>query len=129
MSGLTYVRTGRSFACVGFVVDAVSRRIVDWQVSSSLRSDLALDALEQAISDRLHTDSEHLVHHSDRGVQSITQYSLHRAPALAGIESSVGSRGDSCDNVLADTIIGLYKTDLVHPRSPRSTIDDSASHP
>ena len=123
VSDLTYVRTGRSFAYVAFVVDAVSRRIVGWQVSSSLRSDLALDALEQAISDRLYTDPEHLVHHSDRGVQYLSIRYTERL-ALAGIEPSVGSRGDSYDNALAETIIGLYKTELVHPRGPWSKIDD-----
>ena len=122
VSDLTYVRTGRTFAYVAFVVDAFSRRIVGWQISNSLRTDLALDALEQAITERLGTDPERLVHHSDRGVQYLSIRYTERL-ALAGIEPSVGSRGDSYDNALAETIIGLYKTELVHPRGPWS-IDD-----
>ena len=123
VSDLTYVRTGRSFAYVAFVIDAFSRRIVGWQISHSLRTDLALDALEQAIIDRLDADAERLVHHSDRGGQYLSIRYTERL-ALAGIEPSVGSRGDSYDNALAETIIGLYKTELVHPRGPWSTIED-----
>ena len=123
VSDLTYVRTGRSFVYVAFVIDAFARRIVGWQISNSLRSDLALDALEQAISERLDRDDERLVHHSDRGVQYLSIRYTERL-ALAGIEPSVGSRGDSYDNALAETIIGLYKTELIHPRGPWSRIED-----
>ena len=122
-SDLTYVRTGSTFCYVAFVVDAFARRVVGWQVSRSLRSTLALDALEQAITERLGGDSEHLVHHSDRGVQYLSIRYTERL-ALAGIEPSVGSRGDSYDNALAETIIGLYKTELVHPRRPWKTMED-----
>lgn len=123
VSDLTYVRTGRSFVYVAFVTDVFARRIVGWQISSSLRSDLALDALEQAITERLGGDDGRLVHHSDRGSQYLSIRYTERL-ALAGIEPSVGSRGDSYDNALAETIIGLYKTELIYPRGPWSRIED-----
>ena len=123
VSDLTYVRTGRTFVYVAFVIDAFARRIVGWQISNSLRSDLALDALEQAISERMGDEGERLVHHSDRGVQYLSIRYTERL-ALAGIEPSVGSRGDSYDNALAETIIGLYKTELVYPRGPWSRLED-----
>jgi putative transposase len=123
VSDLTYVRTGGRFAYVAYVVDAFARRIVGWQISNSLRSDLALDALEQAIGERLGDDPERLVHHSDRGVQYLSIRYTERL-ALAGIEPSVGSRGDSYDNALAETIIGLYKTELIYPRGPWSRLED-----
>ena len=123
VSDLTYVRTGSRFIYVAFVVDAFARRIVGWQVSRSLRSELALDALEQAIAERLGGDGATLVHHSDRGGQYLSLRYTERL-ALAGIEPSVGSRGDSYDNALAETIIGLYKTELITPRRPWTSLDD-----
>jgi putative transposase len=123
VSDLTYVRTGATFCYVAFVIDAFARLIVGWQVSRSLRSDLALDALEQAITERLGPDVVPLVHHSDRGVQYLSLRYTERL-SLAGIEPSVGSRGDSYDNALAESIIGLYKTELVHPRRPWSSMED-----
>jgi putative transposase len=123
VSDLTYVRTGRSFVYVAFVIDVFARRIVGWQISNSLRSDLALDALEQAISERLGEEGDRPVHHSDRGVQYLSIRYTERL-ALAGIEPSVGSRGDSYDNALAETMIGLYKTELIYPRGPWSRIED-----
>ena len=123
VSDLTYVRTGSTFCCVAFVIDAFARRIVGWQISRSLRSDLALDALEQAITERLGEGGEGLVHHSDRGGQYLSIRYTERL-AFAGIEPSVGSRGDSYDNALAETIIGLYKTELVYPHGPWSRLED-----
>jgi transposase InsO family protein len=123
VSDLTYVRTGHSFVFVAFVIDAFSRRIVGWQISNSLRSDLALDALEQAISERLAESAPRLVHHSDRGVQYLSIHYTERL-ALAGIEPSVGSRGDSYDNALAESIIGLFKTEIIRPRGPWRSFDD-----
>ena len=123
VSDLTYVRIGRSFVYVAFVIDAFARRIVGWQISSSLRSDLALDALEQAITERLGDHGEQLIHHSDRGVQYLSIRYTERL-ALAAIEPSVGSRGDSYDNALAETIIGLYKTELVYRHGPWSRLED-----
>ena len=123
VSDLTYVRTSHAFVFVAFVVDAFSRRIVGWRVSNSLRSDLSLDALEQAICEREDDAGERLVHHSDRGVQYLSIRYTERL-ALAGIEPSVGSRGDSYDNALAETIIGLYKTELIRPRGPWRNLED-----
>ena len=123
VSDLTYVRTGGTFVYVAFVVDAFARRIVGWQVSRSLRSELALDALEQAVSERLGDEGERLIHHSDRGGQYLSIRYTERL-ALAGIEPSVGSRGDSYDNALAETTIGHYKTELVQPRGPWSRMED-----
>ena len=115
VSDFTYVSTWRGFVYVAFVIDVFSRRIVGWRASTSLRSDLALDALEQALYDR-ETDAP-LVHHSDRGVQYLCIRYTERL-ADAGIEPSVGSRGDSYDNALAETIIGLFKTEVIHHEGP-----------
>ena len=123
VSDLTYVATWRGFVYVAFVIDAFARRIVGWRVSSSLRSDLALDALEQALYDRDAADQNTLIHHSDRGVQYLSIRYTERL-AEAGIEPSVGSVGDSYDNALAETIIGLYKTELIRQRGPWKNLED-----
>jgi len=115
VADLTYVATWRGFAYVAFVVDVYSRMIVGWRVSTSLRTDLALDALEQALYAR--ETSERLVHHSDRGVQYLAIRYTERL-AEAGIEASVGSVGDSYDNALAETINGLYKTEAIRRCGP-----------
>ena len=107
---------------VAFVIDAFARRIVGWRVSTSLRSDLALDALEQALYDRARDAEGGLIHHSDRGVQYLSIRYTERL-AEAGIEPSVGSVGDSYDNALAETIIGLYKTELIHRRGPWRNVE------
>ena len=105
---------------MAFVIDVFSRRIVGWRVSSSLRSDLALDALEQALYDRPLRESGRLVHHSDRGVQYVSiRYTARLAEA--GIELSVGSTGDSYDNARAETVIGLFKTEEIYRRGPWRT--------
>jgi transposase InsO family protein len=122
VADLTYVATWRGLIYVAFVIDAFARRIVGWRVSSSLRSDIALDALEQALYDREIDDSEQLIHHSDRGVQYVSIRYTERL-AEAGIEPSVGSVGDSYDNALAETIIGLYKTEVIRPRGPWRNIE------
>lgn len=93
VSDRTCVRLGSSLCYVAFVIDAFARRIVGWRISRSLQSELALDALEQAISERLSTALDSIVHHSDRGGQYLSLRYTER-PALAGIEPSVGSRGD-----------------------------------
>jgi putative transposase len=121
VADLTYVATWRGFAYVAFVIDVFSRRIVGWRASSSLRSDLALDALEQALYDR-ETDAD-LVHHSDRGVQYLSIRYTERL-AEAGIEPSVGSRGDSYDNALAESVIGLFKTEVIHRDGPWRGLED-----
>jgi len=120
VADLTYVATWAGFVYVAFVIDVFSRRIVGWRVSRSLRSDLALDALEQALCSRPGT--ERLVHHSDRGVQYLSIRYTERL-AEAGIEPSVGSVGDSYDNALAETIIGLYKTEVIHQSGPWRNVD------
>lgn len=121
VADLTYVATWRGFAYVAFVTDVFSRKIVGWRVSSSLRSDLALDALEQALHDR--TEIENLIHHSDRGVQFLSIRYTERL-AEAGIEASVGSVGDSYDNALAETINGLYKAEIIRPNGPWRSIEE-----
>ncbi len=123
VADLTYVATWRDFVYVAFVIDAFARRIVGWRVSSSLRTDIALDALEQALYDRRVAETTDLIHHSDRGVQYVSIRYTERL-AEAGIEPSVGSVGDSYDNALAETIIGLYKTELIRQRGPWRNIDD-----
>lgn len=115
VADLTYVATWMGFVCVAFVIDVFSRMIVGWRVSRSLRTDLALDALEQALHAR--RDTAGLVHHSDRGVQYVSIRYTERL-AEAGIEPSVGSVGNSYDNALAETIIGLYKTEVIRARGP-----------
>lgn len=117
VSDLTYVATWRGFVYVAFVIDVFARRIVGWRASASLRSDLALDALEQALYERTRGTSQSLIHHSDRGVQYVSIRYTERL-AEAGIEPSVGSVGDSYDNALAETIIGLYKTEVIWKRGP-----------
>jgi transposase InsO family protein len=123
VSDLTYVATWRGFVYVAFVIDAFSRRIVGWRVSNSLKSDLALDALEQAIWDREEAGRDRLIHHSDRGGQYLSIRYTERL-AEAGIEPSVGSRGDSYDNALAESVIGLFKTEVIRQRGPWRTLED-----
>ncbi len=123
VADLTYVATWRGFVYVAFVIDVFSRRIVGWRASSSLRSDLALDALEQALYERPVAESERLIHHSDRGVQYLSIRYTERL-AEAGIESSVGSKGDSYDNALAESVIGLYKTEVIRRRGPWKGVED-----
>jgi putative transposase len=123
VADLSYVATWSGFAYVAFVCDVFSRRIVGWRVARSLRSDLALDALEMAIWSRKGADLNGLVHHSDRGVQYLSIRYTERL-ADTGAVRSVGSRGDSYDNALAETIVGLYKTELIRRRGPWRTVDD-----
>ena len=122
VADLTYVATWSGFVYVALIIDAFSRFLVGWQASRSLRTDLALDALEMAIW-RRQGQLEGLVHHSDRGGQYLSIRYTERL-AEAGAVTSVGSRGDSFDNALAETIIGLYKTELIRRRGPWKGIDD-----
>jgi transposase InsO family protein len=123
VADLTYVATWRGFVYVAFVIDVFARRIVGWRVSTSLRSDLALDALDQALYDRPIAESSRLIHHSDRGTQYLSIRYTERL-AAAGIEPSVGSTGDSYDNALAESVIGLYKTEVIRRRGPWRGVDD-----
>ena len=116
VADLTYVRTWSGFAYTAFIIDAFSRYIVGWHVSRSLQADLVLTALEQALWAR-EGPFDGLVHHSDRGVQYVSIRYTERLQE-AGIATSVGSRGDSYDNALAETVNGLYKTELVYRRGP-----------
>jgi transposase InsO family protein len=123
VADLTYVATWRGFAYVAFVIDVFARRIVGWRVSSSLRTDLALDALEQALYDRPRASAEPLIHHSDRGAQYLAIRYTDRL-AEAGIVPSVGSAGDSYDNALAESIIGLYKTEEIRRCGPWKGVEE-----
>lgn len=122
VSDFTYVSTWQGFVYVAFVIDVFARRIVGWRVSRSMRTDFVLDALEQALYARQPERDDALIHHSDRGSQYVSIRYTERL-AEAGIEPSVGSRGDSYDNALAETINGLYKAELVHRRAPWKTIE------
>jgi putative transposase len=116
VSDFTYVSTWQGFVYVAFVIDVFARRIVGWRVSSSMRTDFVLDALEQALYAR-QPERDALICHSDRGSQYVSIRYTERL-AEAGIEPSVGSKGDSYDNALAETINGLYKAELIHRRAP-----------
>jgi putative transposase len=122
VADLTYVSTWASTVYVSFVVDVFSRRIVGWRVSSSLHAELALDALEMAIWTRGSQALKGLVHHSDRGVQYLAIRYTERL-ADAGAVRSVGSRGDSYDNALAESVVGLFKTELIRKKGPWRTLE------
>ena len=122
VADLTYVRTWSGFVYVAFVFDAFSRFICGWQIATHLRTDLALDALEMALW-RRRGAGDGLVHHSDRGVQYLSIRYTERLED-AGIETSVGSRGDSYDNALAESVIGLYKTEVIRHEGPWKGLDE-----
>ena len=122
LSDFTYVATWTGFVYVAFVVDAFARRIVGWRVARSMRAELVLDALEQALHDRRPAENAGLVHHSDRGSQYLSIRYTERLADVA-IEPSVGSVGDSYDNALAETVIGLFKTEVFRRRGPWRGID------
>ena len=121
VADITYVATWRGVVYTAFVIDAFARMIVGWRVWNSLRTGLVLDALEQALYAR--TGTQGLVHHSDRGSQYLSIRYAERL-AEAEINPSVGSVGDSYDNALAETIIGLYKTEVIHKRGPWRNLDE-----
>ncbi len=120
VADITFVATWTGFVYVAFVIDVYARRIVGWRVASRLRTDLVLDALEQALHSR--TETQGLIHHSDRGCQYLSIRYTERL-AEAGANASVGSVGDSYDNALAETINGLYKTEVIRRRGPWRHID------
>lgn len=122
VSDFTYVATWRGFVYVAFVIDAYARRIVGWRVSSNATAGFVLDALEQAIHDRRPARGSKLVAHSDRGSQYLAIRYTERL-AEVGIEPSVGSVGDSYDNALAETVIGLFKTELIRRRGPWRSLE------
>ena len=121
VADITFVATWSGFVYVAFVIDVFARRIVGWRVARTMRTDLVLDALEQALWAR--GGAQGVIHHSDRGSQYLSIRYTERL-AEAGLESSVGSVGDSYDNALAETINGLYKTEVIHKRGPWRTVDE-----
>jgi putative transposase len=122
VADLTYVSTASGFVYVAFVIDVFSRFIVGWRVSDSLHADLALDALEMAIWRRRRDDLTGLVHHSDRGVQYTAIRYTERLEQVGAVRS-VGSRGDSYDNALAEAVNGLYKAELIHRQGPWRSLE------
>lgn len=124
VADLTYLRTWSGWVYAAFVIDVYSRMIVGWQLATHLRTDLALDALEMAIwrRDQQRVDLTGLIHHSDRGGQYLAIRYTERL-ADTGAVSSVGSRGDSYDNAMAESFNGLFKTELIHPRGPWRGLD------
>jgi len=120
VADFTYVATWRGFVYVAFVIDVFSRMIVGWRASNSPRTDLVLDALEQALFARSKTEG--VVHHSDRGSQYLSIRYTERL-AEAGMERSVGSIGDSYDNALAEAVIGLYKKEVIRRKGPWHNLD------
>jgi putative transposase len=123
VSDFTYVSTWQGFTYVAFIIDTFANRIVGWKVSGSARTDFVLDALEQALYARRPDQSGKLTHHSDRGSQYVPIRYTERL-AEAGIEPSVGSVGDAYDNALAETINGLYKTEVIRRRSSWKTMEE-----
>jgi len=120
VSDFTYVSTWQGWLYVAFVIDVYARRIVGWRVSTFMTTDFVLDALEQALYARQPGSDGSLIHHSDRGSQYVSiRYSERLAEA--GVEPSDGSKGDSYDDALAETINGLYKAELIHRRAPWKT--------
>ena len=125
VADLTYVKTHAGWVYAAFIIDVYSRMVVGWQISNSLRSDLAIDALEMAIWNRTRAgqDLDGLIHHSDRGVQYL---SIRYSERLAenDIVASVGSRGDSYDNAMAEAFNSLYKWELIYRQGPWRGLDD-----
>jgi transposase InsO family protein len=120
VADFTYVATWNGFVFVAFVIDVFSRMIVGWRVSTSLKADFVLDALEQAVHARSDTDG--LIHHSDKGTQYLSiRYSERLAEC--GIQASVGTTGDSYDNALAESINGLYKAEVIWRRGPWRSVE------
>jgi putative transposase len=126
VADLTYVSTWSGFAYVAFVIDAYARRILGWRVASTMATSIVLDAIEHAIWTRQQdgiVDLKDVIHHTDRGSQ-YTSIRFTERLAEAGIQPSVGAAGSSYDNALAETINGLYKTELIKPRKPWRTIEE-----
>jgi len=120
VSDFTYVSTWQGFVYVAFVIDTFANKIVGWRASRSQQTQFVLDALEQALYERRPSDS--LIHHSDRGSQYVSIKYTERL-ADAGLEPSVGTVGDSYDNALAETMIGLFKAEVIHKMGPWKSAD------
>jgi putative transposase len=121
LSDFTYIATWQGFVYVAFIIDAFARRIVGWRVSRTAHASFVLDALEQALHDRRPARGG-LTHHSDRGSQYVSIRYTERL-LEAGIEPSVGSVGDSYDNALAESVIGLFKTEVIRRRGPWRSLE------
>lgn len=120
VADFTYVPTWAGMVYVAFVIDAYSRRILGWRAATTMRTALVLDALEQALWTRRRDgqrDLAGLVHHTDAGSQ-YTSIAFTERLAAAGVSASVGTVGDAYDNALAESVIGLFKTELIKPRGP-----------
>jgi len=117
VSDFTYVSSWQGMVYVAFVIDVFARRIVGWRVSTSMTTGFVLDALNQAICQRAPSGTGSLIHHSDRGSQYLSIKYTERL-AEAGIHPSVGSVGDSYDNALAESTIGLFKTEVIDFMGP-----------
>ena len=125
VADITYIRTFSGWVYAAFVIDVFSRMVVGWQVATSLYTELALDALEMGIWRRRHTgaDLAGLIHHSDRGVQYRALRYTERLAEAAAV-ASVGSRGDSYDNALAEAFNSLFKAELIRNKGPWTGIND-----
>jgi putative transposase len=125
VADLTYVKTHAGWVYAAFIIDVFSRMVVGWQIANSLRADLAIDALEMAVWNRTRAGQvlAGLVHHSDRGVQYLCVRYSERLDAN-DIVASVGSRGDSYDNAMAESFNSLYKWELIYPQGPWRGLDD-----
>jgi putative transposase len=125
VADFTYVSTWSGMVYVAFVIDAYARRILGWRAATSMRTDLVLDTIEQAIWTRRRegvTDLAGLTHHHDNGSQYAAIAFTERL-AAAGIDASVGAVGDALDNALAESVIGLFKTELIRRRGPWRTAE------
>jgi putative transposase len=122
VSDFTYVSTADGFVYTAFVIDVFARRLVGWKVAHAMRTDLVLDALEQALHQRGMDEATGLIHHSDRGVQYLSMRYTERL-VDAGIALSVGSRGDAYDNAVAESVIGLYKTEVIGRRDRWTSLE------
>ena len=125
VADITYVSTWSGWVYVAFVIDAYARMILGWSTATTMTTGLVLDAVEHAIWTRGRhgvTDLGGVVFHSDAGAQ-FTAVRFSERLAEADITSSIGSVGDSYDNALAETINGLYKTELIKPRKPWRTVE------
>ena len=121
VSDFTYVSSWQGMVYVAFVIDVFARKIVGWRVSTSMTTGFVLDALNQAICQRAPSEADNLIHHSDRGSQYLSIKYTERL-VEAGIDPSVGSVGDSYDNALAESTIGLFKTEVIDFMGPWKSV-------
>jgi len=126
VADFTYVSTWSGVCYVAFVIDVFSRRIVGWKADTTMQTSLVLDTLQMALWARDHTGlpvGEGMIHHSDAGSQ-YTSFAFTQRLIDAGADPSIGTVGDGYDNALAESTIGLYKTELINPQRPWKTLDE-----